>query len=242
MPSRRILLPLVCLLCANRLAAAPLDATPTISLIVNGVDYGPSLHVSGSEGVYTFRGSVEGPGFTMTAAIFTNADPIIEYDLSYQSDPCSGSGSSCSIGGVPSFFLIPFVDGPWDALASSLQLVVTDTDGNGGVFVNPILSGGVALAAGVDGTTYHQLGDGCSQIGLTPGSSVICDSAFLQTVIPSTGPTGLLGLAIGYGFGLGDLYQLTASVALVPEPSVWTLAAGGLVLIGFGRRWNRLSR
>lgn len=213
---------------------SPLGTTPSVSLVVGGVDYGPALRVTGSNGAYTFSGSVAGPGFTLTANIYTNADPIIEYDLSFQADPCSGSGTSCSIGGVPAFFLIPFVDGPWDALASNLQLVVTDTDGNGGIFVTPILSGGVAMVGGVDGTAYHVLGDGCSQIGLTPGATLVCDSASLETPIPPTGLTGNLSLAIGFGFGAGDRYDLTASVALVPEPSAWTLAAGGLLLITLG--------
>ncbi len=239
MAKRRFLLPLVCLLCGVRSDASPLDATPSISLIVNGVDYGSSLRVSGSNGVYTFRGFVEGPGFTLTARVYANADPIIEYDLTFQADPCSGP-AQCSVGGTAQIFLTPFVDGPWEALASNLHLVVTDTDADGAVFVSAILPGAIAMASGVDGTTHHQLGDGCSQTGLTPGSTVVCDSAFLQTAIAPTGPTGLLGLTVGYAFGSGDLYQLTASAALVPEPSAWTLAAAGLVLIGFGFRRSRL--
>lgn len=203
-------------------------------IFVDGVDYSDQLRLSREGALYRFQGTILGPGFRLSADLLINPDPFVDYGLEFVSDDCPGG--NCVIVPPNIITIVEFEDGPWSGLYSSFYMFVRDANNDGRVSATGMLPGGRMMYTSVEGTPYHQLGNGCSFQDVTPGFSSVCDDATLYSLIPETGTNGLLMLQISFLPSLGDAFGFRGTAALVPEPATWSLLLLAVVPLWRGCR------
>jgi hypothetical protein len=171
--------------------------------------------------------------------------------VSFKEDPFVDYGFAVkNFAGAPLSFLFvfttPYVGGPYSLLDSSHSSSVTDsspTDGTVTVTTDKKASIHTPAIDGVD-IVGGALGVGCAPAG-AKGFSAVCEAPAGVVGFPvATLAAGTLSITVSFTLSPGDIYTANGRTeiyngAVIPEPSTYAMAIGGLGLLLVARRFRR---
>ncbi len=200
------------------------QAAPSITAVIDGVDYSNSFVVSSIAQGYSISGSLSNALFTFTFDATTDADPGINYRLSIGGDPT-----------VEITIQQVYLGGPYLSFVGTSIATITDAnlDGHASLTGLPFIN-----TVTVDGAIVGQYDDGCDLTG-APGLTATCPLSQVDDSGPNlVDPT--IQLKIAFSLTDGDFVTLNGSTSLnVPEPATVSLMMSGLLAAGGTLRKRR---